>query len=435
MRAMERLGRLSGALQESLILYRAALGERNVALLLAAGFVSEIGDWFNIVALVSLSYHFTESATGVGGMLAVRMLTRLVCQGPSGSYVDHHAGRALLFVSQVAMAVFATAFVLLTWVPALWLLYLLVVLLEAANCIARPAFMVELRAAAPGAQRAAANGAFFASTTTAQLIGPLLGAVVLVPLGPAAVFAINGLTFLAVAAAVTLLRGGLRARAVAIPASEGTAHPTPTGGAGATGYAWLLRRQDLSLYALVCLSLSLLVQATIALFVVRAHALGLGDGGVGIFYAAVAIGSIAGSVVAGSSGRLAVPLFAAGAAMAACALTLAGFGLIGSVVVAIAALVVAGFATDFYEVVGLTYFQHSVPEALYGRFFSIFLLALSAGGLIGALAGPALGEALGVGPSLVTLAVPGLALAILLAILARSWHAAADEVGRRTYEA
>ena len=44
--------------------------------------------------------------------------------------------------------------------------------------------------------------------------------------------------------------------------------------------------------------------------------------------------------------------------------------------VAIAALVVAGFATDFYEVVGLTYFQGAIPDAVYGRFFSVFLLAL-----------------------------------------------------------
>ena len=41
-------------------------------------------------------------------------------------------------------------------------------------------------------------------------------------------------------------------------------------GAGVRGYAWLLRRQDLSMYMLVCLSLTLLIQATITLFVVRA---------------------------------------------------------------------------------------------------------------------------------------------------------------------
>jgi threonine/homoserine/homoserine lactone efflux protein len=56
---------------------------------------------------------------------------------------------------------------------------------------------------------------------------------------------------------------------------------------------------------------------------------------------------------------------------------------------------------------------------VYARFYSVFLLALSAGALIGALAGPALERILGVGMSLVVLAAPSLALALVLAAMAR----------------
>lgn len=427
MRRLERVDRLGAALQESVALYRAALAERNVALLLGAGITSEIGDWFNIVALVSLSFQFSESATGVGGMLAVRMLTRLLCQGPAGALVDRFAGRTLLFASQLVMAGVASAFALLVRIPELWLLYLLAILLEGANCVARPAFMVELRAEAPEDRRAAANGAFFASATTAQLVGPLLGAVALSTFGAAPVFVLNGLTFLAVAAAVALMQGGLRGDVPADGLAMST-HPAASA-APSRGYVWLLRRHDLSLYALVCMFLALLVQATITLFVVRANALGLGDSGVGIFYAAVAIGSIAGSLAGGASERLAAPLVATGVAMATCAIALAGFGAFDTLLLAVGALVVAGFATDFYEVAGLTYFQHAIPESVYGRFFSIFLLALSAGGLVGALAGPALEVNTGVGTALGTLAIPGVVLALVLAILAQRWHAAGRAMG------
>jgi predicted MFS family arabinose efflux permease len=298
------------------------------------------------------------------------------------------------------------------------------ILLEATNCVARPAFMVEMRDEAPEEERAAANGALFASTTTAQLIGPLLGAVVLAPFGPAVVFLLNGVTFLAVAFAVAQMRGGLSGRPAFAQRQEEAAGQASSGSEGSPiGYRWLLRRQDLSLYALVSLSLALLVQATITLFVVRANTLGLGDSGVGIFYAAVAVGSIVGSIVAGASARFATPLFPAAMAMATCAMALAVFGVVSSALLAIVALVVAGFATDFYEVVGLTYFQHAIPDMVYGRFFSIFLLALSAGGLVGALAGPTLEQLLGVGASLVALAAPGVTLALILAFLAKSWHA------------
>ena len=36
------------------------LTEPNAALLLGANFLSEIGDWFNTVALISLSYRFSD---------------------------------------------------------------------------------------------------------------------------------------------------------------------------------------------------------------------------------------------------------------------------------------------------------------------------------------------------------------------------------------
>jgi MFS family permease len=421
-KANDRLNQAGGALGQVLKQYRAVLVERNISILLGAGVISEIGDWFNTVALISLAYGYGDGALGVGGMFAVRMLMRLIFQGPAGTFVDRHAGRKLLFTSQLVMAVIASSFVLLVVVPTLWLLYLLVFLLEVANCIAHPAFMVELRTEAPEEQRSAANGVLFASMTTAQLVGPVLGALVLAPFGAGTVFALNGLTFFGVAVAVAKMRGGLNTNTKVENLLDATNPPVigklePS----VRGYAWLLRRQYLSMYVLVCLSLALLVQATITLFVVRAVTLELGDGGVGLFYAAVAAGAVGGSIFAGAHIQFAASLYPTAVAMALCAVALAVFGMAGSVVFSLVALVIAGFATDFYEVTGLTFFQNSIPDHLYARFYSVFLLALSAGALIGALAGPTLERLLGVDMSLVVLAAPSLALAVVLAAMSRSW--------------
>jgi MFS family permease len=423
--AKELLNQAGAALERILNQYRVVLVERNIAILLGAGVISEIGDWFNTVAIISLAYGFGDGALGVGGMFAVRMLMRLIFQGPAGTFVDRHAGRTLLFSSQLVMGVIASSFALLVVVPTLWFLYLLVILLEVANCIAHPAFMVELRAEAPEEQRSAANGVMFASMTTAQLVGPVLGALVLAPFGAGAVFALNGLTFFGVAVAVAKLRGGLSASTKVEKLQDDINLPVigklePS----VRGYAWLLRRQDLSMYMLVCLSLTLLVQATITLFVVRAVSLELGDGGVGLFYAAVAAGAVGGSIVAGAHPQFTASLYPTAVAMGLCAIALAAFGMAGSVLFSLVALVIAGFATDFYEVTGLTYFQNSIPDPVYARFYSVFLLALSAGALIGALAGPGLDRILGPGMSLVVLAAPSLALALVLADMSRNRHAA-----------
>jgi MFS family permease len=317
------------------------------------------------------------------------------------------------------MAVVASSFAVLTIAPSLWLLYGLVLLLETFGTVARPAFMAALKDAVPAEQRAAVNGAFFAAMTIAQLVGPLLGALVLAPLGAAAVFAANGLTFLAVAAAVTRLRGGVREEGEAPPAAPA---PEQTAPPGKVGYGWLLRRPDLGLYAVVSLSLALLAQAAIALFVVRANAFGLGDGGVGVFYAAVAVGSLAGSVAAGTGfagDRTA--LFRVAVSAVACGLALAAFGVAGNVALAVAALAVAGFTTDFHEVTAITYFQDRLPDEVFGRFFSLFLMALSAGGLVGALVGPFLERSVGVAAALAVLAAPGVGVALVLAGAVRRW--------------
>jgi hypothetical protein len=105
--------------------------------------------------------------------------------------------------------------------------------------------------------------------------------------------------------------------------------------------------------------------------------------------------------------------------MALCGISLAAFGAAVALPIAILFLIIAGFTTDFYEVVGLSFFQHAIPEDVYGRFFSVFLIALSSGGLIGALAAPALEPRLGVERTLIALSLPSIILALLFSLSSR----------------
>ena len=52
--------------------------ERGFRLLLAAGFISGVGDWFNTVAVLSVLLALTGSGIAVGLTLALRVLPRLV---------------------------------------------------------------------------------------------------------------------------------------------------------------------------------------------------------------------------------------------------------------------------------------------------------------------------------------------------------------------
>jgi len=402
--------------------YVQVLGQRNPRLLIGSGTVSEIGDWLSTVALVALAYRFGESSLSVGGLLTVRMIPRLILQGPAGALVDRWGGRRLLVASQLAMAAIATSFTLLSQFPNLWLLFGLVLAIESVNTVAMPAFRGHLAIEVAPAYRGAANGLMTLGVTTAFMVGPLIGAILMEVVGTSVLFLLNGLTFLAVAAAVSRLAGPDRQPST----NEGTATEAAADGGNAEpvsrmGYRQLLANPQLSLYAAAQCSIVLLINATVALFVVRAHALGFGDRGVGVFYATVAAGSTIGGVVAGAGSHLsrsALVLIATSFGIGA--LGLAWFGLAGSQVAALAALGIAGFGTTAGEVIALTFFQNRLPERVYARFFSLFLMMLAAGGLIGALLGPIAQENIGTSAALAILAAPALAAAAILGVIYRS---------------
>ena len=79
-------------------------------------------------------------------------------------------------------------------------------------------------------------------------------------------------------------------------------------------------------------------------------------------------------------------------------------------------LLVAGVLGQIEEISGMTAFQNYLPEHIYGRVFSLFLIAAAAGSLAGGLLGPALAETAGTGRSLVILGIPVAALSAIFAL-------------------
>ncbi len=279
-----------------------------------------------------------------------------------------------------------------------------------ARTVAMPAFEVQLMAVTPPAQYGTANAPHTMARTMGELVGPLLGGLLLALIGAVPLFLLNGLSFLLVAGAV--LRDH---RARTVPGAAVAAHPEPATSASGDGlgYRTLLRDREVALYTALTVANYALVMGAVAIFVVRARSLGLGDAGVGVFYAALGIGALVGGLAAGAGNYQGSRVFVMAAAAAVVgAIGIALFGIAGGVLIAVAALVLNGVTGDLEEVAALTGFQHRLPAAIYGRFFSLFLMATGLGGVIGSLVGPVLAEQLGAGTGLALLAVPVLALAV-----------------------
>lgn len=408
------LAATGAAVRNGIERYRALREAPEAGRLLAAAAGSYIGDRFNTIALIALSFELGDSALGVGGMLALLALPRLVVQAPAGALVDRYPGKRLLIITQLLMALAAGSFVLLAFVPSLWLLYGLTLIMGVVRTADIPAFEVRLMALTPPERRGTANAVHMLAMTAGDIIGPLLGGSVLVLAGSTPLFLVNAATFLLVVRVIASLPeriAGIEPEVATVDMTSATA-PVPT-----LGYRTLLGRSDVRLYVAVLTASCILILAVIPLFITRAHDLGLGDGGVGIFFATMGVGTLIGGVLAGIgtySSTRALGISAIAAVVGA--LCLIVFGGAGTLYVAFPALVLFGMIGDIEEVSALTYFQNKLPPGVYGRFFSLFMMATGAGGLIGALAGPALAEAFGVGTALTVLAVPTIILASLFGI-------------------
>jgi MFS family permease len=441
-RPIQSLQGLRDGAAEAIQRYRHVLDQHDSRTLLVAALLSVIGDWLNFVALMALAYDFGNGAIGVGGMLALRLVPGLVFQGLAGTVVDRVRSKRLLIITQLVMAGLACSFILLNVIENIWLLYVLVVLLEVANTFARPAFMVELVSTVAPDNRGAVNGLFGMTLTIAQFVGSLIGALILGVVGTTPLFLINGLTFAAIAFGVSRLQLSNRAAEIVEPRAEtlaveegfaGYSQPfvrpeepavrqqeTPTTVEGFAGYLQLLVRPDILVFSILTLTVSLLIQGAAALFEVRARSFDQGEGGGGTFFAAVAVGFLIGGAIAGAGRyRSKTTLYLIAIAEMVGAIGLIVFGYADSITVAFIALIVTGIAAELSEIPAFTYFQNRLPTDVYGRFFSLYLMATAAGGLAGALVGPLLERYISEGLTLLALAVPGLLMAATLLFIAR----------------
>ncbi len=407
--------RLSSAVHR----YRALFRDRNTASLLLAGVGSAIGNWLNFVAIVVIASDLGVAELAVGGALAIRFIPRLVFQGPAGALVDRLPGRGLLALSQIAMAIIAAGFLLLEAVPRLWLLFTLIFLLETAYTVARPAFAVQMLQVVPPDHRSGANAVLGFGLTAAQFVGGWLGGLLMGAFGSTPLFVINSLSFLALAVVVLTVRLPSKAARESQPDRAEPADqagpvsppiPTPLEDSAvphAAGYAGLLRLPDVRPYLVQQLCVVVLIQAAVALFVDRSRELNHDVAGAGTLISMVGLGLLIGSAL-GGVGRYFTPsaLVVVAVTELVSGVALVIFGWLDSWPLALLTLVVVGIGSAASEVAGSTFYQHRLPQTVYGRFYSLYLLSFWIGGLTGSLLGPLLHLGQRVGTTLLIVAIP-----------------------------
>lgn len=365
--------------------YRRLLANRPLSRLLAGEFVSSVGDWLYLVALLIVVYRESEDTVLLGIVGAARVLPYVFLSIPAGIVADRFDRRLILLVTDVARGVLMVA---LAWLvaadaPVAWVVALSI-LAACFSAFFSPAIGAYLPSIVKDeAELGPANSAWSTLDNLAFIIGPGIAGLLIATSGLTAAFLLNAASFAVVAAVLwglPSIRPGAHGPAEggeADPSSEGAKQPRPLA-AVVRPLAGLTLADLTAAFAFGGLGILTVVLAV--------EQLGAGEEGTGFLNAGIGVGAVVGAVasgvlVANSSMRtillVGTLVFAAG---------LAVLGWVPSLAVAFLAMAVASAGSLVAEVVSTTILQRLVPDAMRGRAIgaidTLTILAYAAGSLV-----------------------------------------------------
>jgi MFS family permease len=361
-------------------------GGRPFHLLLVSLAVSCCGDWLYNVALLAVIYERTGSATWVALTTAARVLPVVVLGPLAGALADRHDRRRLIIASDLARALLmvALAAVAAAGLPIV-LAPLLAAMATAAGTAQPPCVAACTARLVPDADLQRANALRSAIGQGAMVVGPALGALVLMAADPSIAILLNAVTFLASAAAICAIAPGPAFR----PARQAQAEAPSLRGdvrAGARALRGAPAAVRLVAADAVCSAVYGLMTVTLVLV---SRKVGAGDGGYGVLLAAFGAGGVAGAIVAGSADApsqwrrvLTIALVLVGAAVAA-------LGVAPTLGAAVALALLGGGGMVVGEVLSETALPRMLSDDVLGRAYGLALPASLGGIVAGSLiAGP-----------------------------------------------
>lgn len=164
--------------------------------------VSEVGDHFNSIAVLSLALHLTGSGFTVGAVMIARVLPAIVAGPVAGVVLDSMDRRKVMIASDLLRAVVAVLHILLLTYPATWLLYTLSGLLMFASPFFNSGRTAILPRIASREDLSAANALTQTTSWLTLAIGTMGGGISTAALGYQWAFAANAVSFLLSALAI-----------------------------------------------------------------------------------------------------------------------------------------------------------------------------------------------------------------------------------------
>jgi len=348
-------------------------GNRDFRLLWFGQIVSQLGDWFNYVALYALLYELTGSATSVAVLMVVQLLPIGIVGPWAGVVVDRFDRRRIMIGADIVRGTVVLLLLAVRTPETVWLAYLVTGTAVAATGFFEPARSATVPSIVPRDQLVAANAISTGTWSAMLAIGASLGGAVAALFGRDTAFLLNSLSFLLSAFCLWRMR---------VPPRE-AARRAASGWHGLVeGWRYMRAHGPVARIALVKGGWAIVGGAMLLLTVFGDRVFrigGTGDAGIGILYAARGVGAAVGSfsvaLIARSSSRtltrwIAPSYVAAGAAYAT-------LGLAPNIWAAAATVILAHTFGSVLWVSSNVLLQMSVPDEFRGRVFAAELMAVA----------------------------------------------------------
>ncbi|MBG6212475.1 MFS family permease [Cryobacterium sp. CAN_C3] len=350
----------------------------NYRIWFAGALVSNIGTWMQRTAQdwIVLTQLTDYNATAVGITMALQLGPMLLLMPWSGLIADRFNRRKLLILTQTLMGLLALGLGILsvTGVVELWHVYLFAFglgVVAAIDAPARQTFVSELVAEENLSNAVALNSASFHG---ARLIGPAAAGLLTVAAGAGWVFMINTVTFAATVFAMTLLRTHQLRRQPKISRERGQLM---------AGFRYVRGRSDI-IVVMIAVFLIGTFGLNFAIFTSTMATIEFGRGAAefGLLSSIMAIGAVAGSLLAARRSRARLRLIVLGAALfgIACALsaimpTYASFAV---------SLVLIGLSALTLMTTANAYVQTTTRPEMRGRVMALYMAIFVGGTPLGA---------------------------------------------------
>jgi MFS family permease len=168
---------------------------RNFRQLWLGQVVSQMGDWFDTIALYTIILNLTGSGRDVGLLLVARFVPSFIFGPVSGVVADRFSRRTIMIWSDLLRALVVLGFLFVRRADQLWIIYVLTVLQLALSTFFEPAKTAAVPSLVADRELVAANSISSVTWSVMLTLGAAIGGIITGWFGTNAAFILDALSY------------------------------------------------------------------------------------------------------------------------------------------------------------------------------------------------------------------------------------------------